>query len=142
MNTSGFQPSKASGFTLIEVIVVMVIIAILSAIAIPGYREYAVRSSRQAAQAQLVELSSIQEKIFLNANAYTSSATKAYDGTADGGLGVTGGKTLDGFYTISVVSETASHTITATPIAGTRQAADGKLTINSTGQRTWGTSTW
>ncbi len=142
MIRAGFRPARHAGFTLIELIVVMVIIAILSAIAIPGYRQYAVRSSRQAAQAQLVELGSIQEKIFLNTNAYASSASKAYDGTAAGGLGVTAGKTLDGFYTISVTSETASHTITAAPVAGTRQAADGTLTINSTGQRTWGTRTW
>jgi len=142
MNRTGFRPARAFGFTVVEVVIVMAVIAVLSAIAFPSYRQYAIRGSRQAAQAQLVELSSIQEKIFLNTNAYTSSASKPYDGTTAGGLGVTGGVTLDGLYTLSVSSSTTSYTITAAPVTGTRQAGDGSLTINSMGKRSWGSKSW
>ena len=142
MTRTGFWPARAAGFTVVEVVIVMAVIAVLSAIALPSYNQYAIRGSRQAAQAQLVDLSTIQEKIFLNTNSYASSASKPYDGTNTGGLGVTGGVTLDGLYTISVSSTTTSYTITAAPVAGSRQAKDGSLTINSMGQRTWGTKSW
>jgi Tfp pilus assembly protein PilE len=61
-----------------------------------AYTEQVRRSSRTAVQSQLVELAALQEKIFLNANAYTTEIAKAYDGTATGGLGVTGGLSRDG----------------------------------------------
>ena len=35
-----------------------------------------------------------------------------------------------------------SFTLTATPVAGTSQAGDGNMTINSNGIRTWGSETW
>jgi prepilin-type N-terminal cleavage/methylation domain-containing protein len=35
-----------------------------------------------------------------------------------------------------------SYTLTATPIAGSTQAADGNLTIDSSGNKTWGSKTW
>ena len=58
--------SKHTGFTLIEVMIAMAIIAILTAIAFPSYQNYITRSSRSAAQTELLELANLQEKIFLN----------------------------------------------------------------------------
>ena len=66
---------RAAGFTLVELIVVVAIVAILAAIAIPGYTNYVVRSSRSAAQSELLDLAAAQERIFLNSGAYTSSVT-------------------------------------------------------------------
>ena len=57
---------RRNGFTLIEVIIVMAIIAILTAIAFPSYQNYIIRSSRSAAQTELLELANLQEKIYLN----------------------------------------------------------------------------
>jgi type IV pilus assembly protein PilE len=133
------QPDRSSGFSLIELMVAVVIVAILAAIAVPSYSSYVVRGSRAAAQTQLLELASLQEKIFLNSNAYTPSVTVAYNGTSAGGLGRTGGQTPDGKYALSldIAVPAQTFTLTATPVAGKSQAGDGDLSISENGQRCW-----
>lgn len=132
----------AAGFTLIEMLIVVAMIAILLAVAVPSYREYIKRSSRQAAQAELTELAGTQEKILLNSNAFSPSITAAYDGTATGGLGVPGGTTRDKRYTFGIEVSGAAYLLTATPVAGSAQAGDGVLTLSSEGRRRWGDKTW
>lgn len=133
---------RSGGFTLIEMMIVVAVIAILSAVALPSYREYIRRGSREATQSQLVEMSGIQEKIFLNSNAYSSNVGTAYTGNSSGGLGATGGKSLDGRYTISASVTGSTFVLTATPVVGSPQDGDGVLTIASNGTRTWGSKSW
>ena len=126
------------GFTLVEVLVAVVLVAILAAIAYPSYRDHVVRSSRSAAQTELVELSSVQEKIYLNSNGYSGSVTGAYNGNAAGGLGKTRGTTNDGKYALTLQLVGQSYTLTATPVSGSTQQADGAFSIASDGARTCG----
>jgi type IV pilus assembly protein PilE len=134
--------SRNRGFTLIDLVVTVAIVAILLRIAFPSYQAYIVRSSRQSAQGELLSLANSQEKIFLNSSAYSSSITSAYTGQSGGGLGVTSGNSKDNRYAFSVTSTATTFTLTATPAAGTPQAGDGNLTITETGVRTWGSKTW
>ena len=138
--------SRSRGFTLIDLLIAIAIMAILMRIAFPTYQAYIVRSSRQAAQSELVALANAQERIFLNSNAYSvdasTSVTAAYTGQSGGGLGVTSGKSKDNRYTFSVAGTAVTFTLTATPVTGTPQAGDGNLAITETGQRTWGSKTW
>jgi type IV pilus assembly protein PilE len=129
---------KRTGFTLIEVMIAMAIIALLTAIAFPSYQGYVTRSSRSAAQTELLEMANLQEKIYLNTNSYTVSVTASYNGRSDGGLGKTTGTTADGKYALSITPiaiPTQTYVITATPVAGTTQAGDGAMTISSNGTR-------
>lgn len=134
---------KSQGFTLIELMIVVAIVGILTAIVLPSYEQHLIRASREAAQTELTQMAGVQEKIYLNSSAYTGAAiTAAYTGTSAGGLGSTG-TSLDGKYAYSCVCNAQDFVITATPAAGTKQAADGNLSISSTGQRLGGPNgTW
>jgi len=129
--------NKRNGFTLIELMIAVAIIAILTGISWPTYVSYMTRSSRSAAQTQLLELAGLQEKIYQDANSYTVSATAAYNGRADGGLGTTG-NTTDGKYALTITPNaipTQTFLITATPVVGSTQDGDGNITISSNGTR-------
>lgn len=128
---------RMNGFSLIELLVAVVIVGIIAAIAMPSYRNYVVRGARAAAQTELLEMASLQEKVYLNSNAYTASVTAAYNGTTAGGLGKTSGQTSDGKYALSLSGVGQTFTLIATPVAGGGQAGDGCLTIQENGLRQW-----
>ena len=140
------KPYQTNGFTLIEVMIVVVIVGILAAIAMPSYNGYVIRSSREAAQTELLEMAGVQEKIYLNVNNYTPNVTGAYNGQAaanntagTGGLGKTSGKTKDGKYTLglNIAAPSQTYTLTATPVSGRNQEDDGCITIQENGRRLW-----
>ena len=134
----------SQGFSLIELMIIVAIIGILAAIAYPSYQSYGVRASRSAAQRELLELSSIQEKIFLNSNNYTPNVATAYNGTSAGGLGRSSGLTNDSRYTITlnITAPGPSYTLTATPVVGSAQENDGNISVSENGQRLWNGKAW
>jgi type IV pilus assembly protein PilE len=121
-----------AGFTLIELMTVVVIVGILASIAYPSYREHARRSARSDARAALLDAATRQEQYFLDNKAYTTTLANI------GALATT----ENGFYTLSVDGATVTCPITtcyamrATPIGP--QAADTRcaaLTMNSLGTK-------
>ena len=139
------KTTRIGGFSLIELLITFLVIGILAAIAYPSFVQYVVRGSREAAKSELLQLSNLQEKIYLNSSSYATSITAGYNGRSDGGLGMASGRTSDGKYAVAIVpaaGPTNVYTITATPVAGTRQAADGNITIASDGTRTWKGANW
>ena len=64
---------KESGFTLIELMIVIAIIGILAAIAIPQFSAYRTRSYNSAAQADLRNAATAQEAYFVDENTYCST---------------------------------------------------------------------
>lgn len=110
-----------SGVTLLELMIVLVIVAILAAVAVPSYRQYVVRSQRTDATEALLRLATAQEKFYLQNNRYATNAEM--DDAPPAGLGITG--STNGWYTLSVVNaDETSFTVRAVPTAGGQQAND------------------
>ena len=67
--------SANSGFTLIELMIVVVIIGILAAIGYPSYRDYVVRTQRGMAKAAMVQVLDRQEQFFTDNKAFATDVT-------------------------------------------------------------------
>ena len=61
------------GFTLIELMIVVVIIAVLAAIALPAYQQYARETKRADAHSAMLRIAALQEKFFSDNNFYAPS---------------------------------------------------------------------
>lgn len=66
--------AKLKGFTLIELMIVVVILSVLMAVALPSYRNYVLRSHRADAKAALSQCAALQERWFTKMNRYNSNA--------------------------------------------------------------------
>jgi len=73
---------KHAGFTLIEIMIVVIIIGILAAIAVPGYRDYLIRSRITQATSGLAEKRVRMEQFFQDNHTYFGSAVCANDTTS------------------------------------------------------------
>lgn len=134
--------SFSSGFTLIELMIVVVIMGILAAIGYPSYTRYVVESRRSDAQIALTQLAAQEEKFFSQCNTYVATDYTTGTVMACAGLGTTYPTTSpNGYYNLTVAAGTStiatSFIATATPVAGTSQATDGAFTISNTGLKQW-----
>lgn len=102
--------SKTSGFTLIELMVVIAIIGILLAIAIPTYRDYIIRGNLVDGTNQLSAYRAQMEQYYQDARQYTT--TGAYTSPC-AGVGTIGKWS----YTCPTLTA-STYTITATGVAG------------------------
>lgn len=121
---------KNQGFTLIELMIVVAIIGILTAIAAPSYTEYLREAGRRDAMVGLQTIADRQERYYLQNNTYTTVLTDLNaSSTSDQGL-----------YTFKMTSADASgFEISAAAIASEAQINDTgctTMTLSSTGVKT------
>ena len=125
------------GFTLIELIITMVVIAVLTAIAIPNYTAYIQRSNRSEARSALLEGATWMERWRTQTGVYgntTATPTVAPAAFPFAQVPATG----TAKYTIAAPTIAAAgigYQITATPVGVMATDPCGAFSINETGQR-------
>jgi type IV pilus assembly protein PilE len=137
---------KASGFTLIEVMIVVAVVAILSAIAYPSYQRYVMRAKRADAEQLMMQIDSRQKQILIEQRAFATAigAIVTPQGWTCTGAGTVPGTCTNAAYSITfnpTVANSAtppSYTICATALGS--QASDGYLALASTGTKVRATS--
>ncbi len=121
------------GVTLMELLIVVVIVGILTAIAFPNYRDFVTRAKRAEAKAALLKIATNQEKFYLQNQAFTSNLSQ---------LGFSGPpyKSETGAYDLSVVpNPTLAEGFIATATYNVADAEQSKCTsfsIDGTGSKT------
>src|SRR4051794_24717847 len=69
--TSGFP--RRRGFTLLELVIVVVVVAILASVALPGYQDQVRKSRRASAQSHLLDIAQREQQYLLDARSYAST---------------------------------------------------------------------
>jgi len=118
------------GFTLIELMIVLAVVAVLTAIAYPSYTSYILKGKRATAQSALMDMASKEMAFVLDRRRYGSPTE----------LGFTPPQEVSNDYAFTVVMDnTASpmtFTATATPSASLAAKGELTLTVNQSGART------
>lgn len=123
----------SAGFSLIELMVVVAIVGILAAVALPSYQAYVVRTQRAAATACLAEMAQFMERVYASNLRYdlnnaVATALPAAQCRND----------IAARYTIALAaSAQRTFSVTATP-QGAQASADGQcatLSITQAGTR-------
>jgi type IV pilus assembly protein PilE len=127
------QSRPAHGFSLLELVVALAIVAILASLSLPGYRAQQLRVRRTEAISALMQVAAMQERYYLQHRTYTPSLAAA----PPAGLGLRA-SSEHGRYAIAITAaDAAGFSATATAVGD--QAGDSRcatFTIDDAGART------
>lgn len=129
MNRTRTARRSGAGFTLIELMVSVAIIALLAAIAYPAYTSYLKKSNRAAAQSYMIELAQAQSQYLADTRSYAPDEST---------LHMTTPTAVASKYQIQIAATNGApptFTITATPLTTSSQAGEDVLTLDQAGAR-------
>ncbi len=125
--------TKTRGFTLIELMIVIVIVGILFSIALPAYQTYVLQGHRADAQGILFDISAREERFLAQNNTYTTDINTA------AGLNMGTTTSNNGYYNLTVAacgagSIATCYLLTATATGGQANDTDcATITLSSAG---------
>lgn len=126
------------GFTLIELMIVVAILGIISAIAYPSYQGYVERTNRADVMSELHNIATEIQNRKLSQGSYSAISTSVMSDFDNKDYPSQG----TALYKVTVTPKplTSKWTIKATPVTGSRMAGDGNITLNHQGLKCRDTS--
>ncbi len=120
---------RPRGFTLIELMVVVLVISILAAVALPSFNRQVQKTRRTDGHNILLRIAAEQERFYTNFNQYAATL----NGAPPAGLGFTNLNSENGHYTVTVVMGAGNQTftLTATPQGSQTDDACANLTLGN-----------
>jgi type IV pilus assembly protein PilE len=118
----------SKGFTLLELMIVVVIIALLAALAYVNYSRFAFRTRRADGREMLMRVASAEERFYTANNRYTATAAQLQMGALTSEKGYYG-------VTVALANSNQSYTLTAAPVAPQDKDACANLTLDNAGQK-------
>ncbi|WP_445114852.1 type IV pilin protein [Acinetobacter sp. WZC-1] len=125
---------KQKGFTLIEVLIVIVIIGILATIAYPSYQDYIIKTNRTDVQSEMLGINQKLSNYKMAKGTYKDAQLE--NGTLEENYPSTGANPN---YKITLVisSDNLTWSLTASPVSGSKQDGNGAVVINNRDQKCW-----
>lgn len=122
--------ARPRGFSLTELLIVIVIVGVLAAIGLPAYQDYSRKSKRSDAHQGLSRMAQLQERFFTdNNNQYAANATEL-------GYASNTPESTGGYWQLSIVSAGTTYVLQAIPNPGEHADTDClTLTLDSSGVR-------
>ncbi len=114
------------GFTLIELMVTVAVVAILAAVAFPSFQDYILRSRRTEGKTVLLQTQQLVERGYTDLNSYASAVASV--------VGASGVNSEHRYYQVTSTSATAStYALSSIPQGGQAKDKCKTLTITETG---------
>lgn len=119
------------GVTLLEILVVLVLVGVIGALALPAYRQYMVRVHRTEATTTLHEIATAEERFYLRHGRYASDIA----GRPPAGLGVVVDASRHYRFSVTLAEDGQSFIASATPMRDGGQDGDGECLVFSLDHR-------
>ena len=127
-------PLRWRGFTLVELIIAVAVVAILTMIAYPSYLEYLKRGYRSAAQSLMLDLANREQQYLLDNRAFLGGGASAVTTLIPSGVP----QEVSAYYTMTITATAGpppTFEVKAAPIAGTVMAGEAAFTIDQDGTK-------
>jgi len=131
---------RVGGFTLVELLVALAIMAIVSAIAVPIYTQYSIRTQRTNAEKDLLMCAQSMERLASRSFTYAGLVDTDADGAGDADTGAVSANICSPSTTMYAITVQAANanafTLRAVPTSGP-VVGDGMLEIDASGTQRW-----